>query len=79
MDNYKIQSVLINNNIYTLDEATQWIKDNKFKIKQIDITDNYYRFRQLNPKYIERLGYNKYITKKLHPNNNDIELIIAYK
>jgi hypothetical protein len=79
MNNYKIQSVLINNNIYTLDEATQWIKDNKFKIKQIDITDNYYRFRQLNPQYIERLGYNKYITKKLHPNNNDIELIIAYK
>jgi hypothetical protein len=77
MNNYKIQSILIKNDL-TLDEATQYIIDHKYKIKQIDVTDNFYRFRQLSPDYLKRLGFTKYISKIIN-DKPKIELIIAYQ
>lgn len=78
MNNYKIQSVLLNKQYFNNDikKASKWIIDNNYKIKKrIDITDKYYRFRQIDPDYLLKLGYKNIITKKL---NDNIKLIIYY-
>lgn len=58
-----IQSVLIPKDKYTLIQSRKWIADNHFKLsfygKQVDITDKYYRYRQLAP---SRFVKDKYIT-----------------
>lgn len=77
--NYKLHSVLIpkNKEFDNLDKAIEWIKNNDFKIKnKVDITDKYYRFRQLNPQYLIRIGYSEFRTKKLP---NGVLLVIAYR
>lgn len=52
----KIQSVLIDKDIYTLEEAIEFLDDYGLSHKKVDITDNYYRFRQIPPnkKYFYR-------------------------
>ena len=78
MKNYKIQSVLLNKKYFNNDitKANKWIIDNNFKIKKrVDITNEYYRFRQIDPDYLLKLGYKNIITKKL---NDNIKLIIYY-
>lgn len=73
---YYLQSVLIPKTLYKLDDAIKWIDNHQFKLKKIDETVNYYRFRQINPNYIENLGYTNYKIKTL---SNGIELVLAYK
>jgi len=73
---YKIQSVIFNKHHYTFNDAKKFVKKNGYKIGRIDITKNYYRFRQLEPKYLLQQNYNKIRTKKL---NAGIELILYYK
>lgn len=46
----KIQSVLFNKKYYTLKNSRKWLKHNDLKYDDLDITDNFYRFRQMNPK-----------------------------
>jgi hypothetical protein len=59
-----IQSVLIPKNKFTLIKARKWIANNHFKLsfygKQVDETENYYRYRQMAP---SRFIKDKYITK----------------
>lgn len=45
----QIQSVLIDKDIYTLEEAIDFLNDYGLSHKKVDITDNYYRFRQIPP------------------------------
>lgn len=45
----EIQSVLLNKNLYDIDSAIKWIIDHKFKLIKLDITNNFYRFRQKDP------------------------------
>ena len=73
---YILQSVLIPKILFNLDDAIKWIDNHHFELKKIDETINFYRFRQINPQYIEKLGYTNYKIKKL---NNGIELVLAYK
>ena len=73
---YKIQSVIFNKHYYTFNEAKTFIKKNGYKIGRIDITKNYYRFRQLEPNYLLRSNYSKIRTKKL---KYGIKLILYYK
>lgn len=63
-----VQSVLIPR-IIPLNEAIKWVKSHNFKVKKIDTTDRFYRFRQYTPKDTDN-----YITKVLP---NGVELIIA--
>lgn len=58
-----------------LEQAKKWIKWN-YNLKKIDITDHFFRFRQLEPSYLKKIGYTNYRNKKLP---NGIELIIAMK
>lgn len=82
----KIQSVLIpkidqNGKPRNLNDAKKWIKDHNFKLtyygKGVDITPNFYRFRQLSPntkhKYIKTI---KPFDKSKE--NSDIMYILYY-
>jgi hypothetical protein len=72
--NYKVQSILINKNMDEKQAINFILKH--YKLKKIDETKHYYRFRQYNPSYLKKLGYTIIKTKKI---NNDVELIIYYK
>lgn len=65
-----VQSVLINKHNFTLNEAKKWLKENGFRFYKVDETENFYRFRQVEPK-----GFKYYRIKKITDN---IELVIAY-
>lgn len=73
-----VQSVLISKKNFTEVEAIQWIIDHNFKVSKIDITDDYYRIRQLDPYELNKAGYKKYYTKTIDP-IDDIKLILVNK
>ena len=73
---YIIQSVIFDINKWSIIDSVNWLLNNDFKVKKIDETDNYYRYRQKSPTILKRQGYTQYKTKKL---GHGIELIIAYK
>jgi hypothetical protein len=64
----KVQSVIIPRSRYTLNQAKAWVNTNNFKLKKMDLTQNYYRFRQREPK-----PQSKYFTVEL---TNGIHLIM---
>lgn len=66
-----VQSVIVPKSKYTKTEAEQWVRKKGFKIDKIDETENFYRFRQHNPR-----KYSYYITKTLR---SGIKLIIDSK
>ena len=59
----EIQSVLIPKDKYSLVQAAKWIANHHFKVsfygKQVDETENYYRYRQMAP---SRFVKNSFIT-----------------
>jgi hypothetical protein len=61
MSDKNVQSILISVK-FGLDEAIKYVLNANHKVKKIDITDNYFRFRQFNPKKSDR-----YITKEILP------------
>jgi hypothetical protein len=73
---YKVQSILFNKDKISLEEAIDWVASHKDRIRKIDETETQYRFRQLEPSYLARLGYTEYRTKVL---NDTVALLIAYK
>ena len=51
----EIQSILIDKNYFTLEQANDWIKDKGFRpIKKVHETSNLYRFRITDPKLYSR-------------------------
>lgn len=67
----EIQSIIFNKKIYNVNTAKNWIKKHNFKIlKSPDITKNYIRIRQTEPKY------KKYYIKAL---NKNIMAVIGVK
>ena len=46
------------------------------KIKKVDETDDWYRFRQINPEILKKRGYTKFRNKVIIP--NEVEFIFAY-
>jgi len=73
---YEVQSVLFKRPEWSKKDCSAWLKKNGFKNQGVDIKPDHYRFRQIDPHYIESKGYTEYRTKKLP---HDIDLIIAYK
>ena len=45
----KVQSVLIPVNKFTLKEATDWLLEHKYRLRKVDVTEDFYRFRQSEP------------------------------
>ena len=73
---YLVQSIIFDKSKFNLEQARQFLKDNKYKDKGVDEKKKFWRFRQYNPLTVKRKGYSHYITKPLE---NGIELIICYK
>ena len=73
---YQIQSVLLKRPYFSEQEAIQTIKNMGGKIRKIDITEHYYRFRQLEPHNLTKRGYSEVRTKEITPY---ISFIIYYR
>lgn len=57
-----VQSILLDKEYFTRDEAIRFVRNHGFYTSKIDETDRYYRFRQRDP---ER--YSKLRTKQIKP------------
>lgn len=73
---YKVQSILFDKNKISLEDASKWIIEHKYKIKKVDETKNLYRFRQITPSVLDKQGYKIYRNLKITP---IITLVLAYK
>jgi hypothetical protein len=62
---YKIQSILFYKKKYSLLDAIDFLMRHNYKIKKLDETKNYYRFRQYDPNYLKKRGYSRVISKKI--------------
>ncbi len=74
-DNYKVQSVLFDKKIWTTTKAKKWLKENNYIASKVDKTDNFLRFRQLDPNDYTKPQW-RYTTHRLA---DGIDLIILYK
>lgn len=58
---FSVQSVLIPRKHYTKLQALNWIRKNEYKVKHygkpVDITKNYYRFRQMAPSRFNKKSF----------------------
>jgi hypothetical protein len=55
----------------------KWLENNHFKPKKIDITNNWFRYRLLEPIDLKNRGYTSYANKLIE--DEGILLVIAYK
>jgi hypothetical protein len=62
----KVQSVLVDKDVYNLREAKSWIRKHDFREtfygKGVEKTENFYRFRQAAPR---RFKEGSYVTKEI--------------
>ena len=75
---YKLQSIIFNKHLNTLNEVYNFIREHNYNIMKIDETKNYYRVRQLSPSILRREGYLDYIEKTIDL-ERDIKFVIVYK
>ena len=66
----KVQTVLIPKHDFSLQQAIDWLEEHHFGHRKVDITEDYFRFRQMEPKHGGR-----YVTKTLP---NGVEIVIVY-
>ena len=66
-----LQSVLLSRDHYTLAQAKAFIRRNSLKLKKIDTTKNYYRFRQIDPK-----GFKRFRTKTI---KEGVKFVFAFR
>jgi len=77
--NYMINSILFPKDNWTVASGRTWLKEHKFpKEVKVNLTHrpNFITFRLNAPDYMEKLGYKRYVTKKLP---NGVEIVMAYK
>ena len=54
----KVQSVLMRLKKYpSIKDARKWLKKNKYKYDKVDASDEYWRFRQIDPKKFKKGSY----------------------
>ena len=46
---YVVQSVLMSRDEFTQEQAREWVKKHGYKASKVDITQDYYRYRQVDP------------------------------
>lgn len=73
--NHKIASVYIPTSKYSLEEAKAFLLTHKYKVKHIETSDNYYKFRQLSSQTLKKHGFNDYTAKEI--DNTGIVLILV--
>lgn len=74
---YVVQTIIFNKSKWDADKANKWLRENKYKNKGIDEKENSLRYRQVNPDYIKKKGFDKYATKAL--GKSGISIVLAYK
>lgn len=62
-----VQSVIFPKNVFTQKKAIVWLQKHNYDYDKVDATDNYYRFRQVDP-----VPGGSFYTVRLH---NGVELI----
>lgn len=77
MEDYKVQTILFDKDVFTLKEAKDWLEEHHYK-NEVDEKENTYRFRQVSPTTLKKKGYTKYITKPLGKKSG-IKIVIAYQ
>ena len=77
MSTYKVQSVIFNNKIWTIIDSANWLLNNDFDVIEIDESDNYIIFKQIDASVLKELGYTVY--KKVRLNKTGIEIIQVFK
>lgn len=66
-----VQAVLFDKNKFTTEKCRRWLKSNNFEpLKRVDVTDNYYRYRIIEPD-----DNHKYRVKKI---DDKIKFIIGF-
>jgi len=73
---YKLQSILLSKEVFKLNDAVNWLEANKFKVKKLDATQNYWRFRQNEPSALRKEGFTTFRTTEVAPN---VKFIFSYK
>ena len=73
----KIQTILFSKDKWTKRKATAWLKKHNYSNKGVDDKPDTLRYRQLDPAYVEKIGYTQYITKPL--GDSGVSLVIVYK
>jgi len=61
--------------MFSPEEAKRWILGHGYKLKKIDVSPEYYRFRQEEPKHLELLGFRA----RTQPLGNVGYLILFYQ
>jgi len=74
---YKIQTILFSKDKWTKKKASSWLKKHNYSNKGVDDKPDTLRYRQLDPSYVEQIGYNQYVTKPLGASG--VSLVIVYK
>jgi hypothetical protein len=75
MSTFKVQSLVFEKEHIDLQEAIDWIVSHGDITKKIDERTTQYRFQQLSPIYLDRIGYKIYRTKKV---NDTVSLVLVY-
>ena len=77
MSIYKVQSVIFDATKLTIIDAANWLLNNDFDVIEIDESDNYIIFKQIDASVLKELGYTVY--KKVRLNKTGIEMIQVFK
>ena len=72
-----VQAVLFRNVEWDIVRSMKWLENNHFKIKKVDITDNWFRYRIHEPLDLKKNGFTHYANKYIE--DDSIILVIAYK
>lgn len=54
---YVVQSVLLHKSKFSKGEAFKWVREHGYKADKVDVTHDYYRFRQVEPIHSVALRY----------------------
>ena len=77
MSNSVVQAVLFKKDDWDLQSSLKWLENDHFKLKKVDITNNWFRYRILEPIELKNRGYTSYANKLIE--DEGIILVIAYK
>ena len=77
MSSSVVQAILFKKNDWNLENSMKWLENNHFNPKKIDITNNWFRYRILEPIDLKKKGYTSYANKYIE--DEGIMLVIAYK
>ena len=75
---YYVQTIIFDKSKFDKKSASDWIKKYDYENKGIDEKEDTLRFRQVDPDYIKKKGFDKFRTKKMGKDSG-ISFVLAYK